>query len=233
MAKESPAAQAERLFYQAQARFQKHSDDPEAAWEFARACFDWADLPANDSHRGEIAQKGIDAARRALERNSRLAAAHYYLALNLGELARTKKLGALRLVDEMETELKSTITLDPRFDDAGPHRSIGLLYRDAPGWPTSLGSRSKARLHLRKAVELSPDYPDNWLCLLESYLKWGEKNAVDSQLPHVEQVFDRARKTLTGQAWEANWADWEPRWEKIRAKTAALSKHLDSPHQKN
>src|SRR5207248_6916974 len=107
--------------------------------------------------RAEIAEQGIAAARQGIERAPRLAAPHYYLALNLGQLARTKKLGALRLVDEMEAELKAAIALDPKFDYAGPHRSLGLLYADAPGWPTSIGNHSKARQHLHTAIELSPE----------------------------------------------------------------------------
>src|SRR5947207_6211707 len=43
-AKESPAARVERTFFEAQARFNKNNSDPEAAWQFGRACFDWSDL---------------------------------------------------------------------------------------------------------------------------------------------------------------------------------------------
>src|SRR5206468_3539257 len=97
---------------------------------------------------------------------------------------------------------------------------LGLLYLDAPGWPTSIGSRTKARLHLRTAVELSPDYPENWLCLLEAFLKWGDKSAVQSQLAQSEEMLKRARKIFTGENWESSWQDWDRRWEKIKGKAA-------------
>jgi len=35
-------------------------------------------------------------------RSENFAAAHYYLAMNLGQLARTKSVGALKLVKQME-----------------------------------------------------------------------------------------------------------------------------------
>ena len=65
--------------------------------------------------------------------------------MNLGQLARTELLGALKLVKEMEREFKTAADLDKQFDYAGPERCLGLLYRDAPGWPASIGSRRKAR----------------------------------------------------------------------------------------
>jgi len=229
---ERATARAEHAFFEAQARYNKDGQDLEAAWRFALACFDWAEFAASNARRAEIAEQGITASRRALERDSHSGAAHYYLALNLGQLARTKKLGALKLVGEMETEFKTAIGLDPKVDYAGPDRSLGLLYLDAPGWPTSIGSRAKARLHLRTAAELCPDHPENLLCLLEAYLQWSDKSAVQSQLASTEDTLQRARKALNGEKWESSWQDWDRRWEKIKAKTAELSRNLGSPKQR-
>jgi len=230
-ARESPIVRIERVYFQAQARFNKNAEDTESAWQFGRACFDWADLATSNARRAEIAEQGIAACRRVIQRAPNLAAAHYYLGLNIGQLARTKKLGALRLVGEMEAEFNSAIALQPDFDHAGAHRSLGLLYLDAPGWPTSVGNRSKAKLHLRKAVELSPDYPDNRLSLLEAYLKWGEKASVQSQLAATAEALRGARKSFTGEAWELSWQDWERRWERIQAK--ASERPLESPRHKD
>ena len=33
-------------------------DNPETAWEFARACYDWADWATNKAQRAAIAKKG-------------------------------------------------------------------------------------------------------------------------------------------------------------------------------
>src|SRR5258707_888276 len=149
-ARQMAFARAERAFFQTQAAFNKNRQDSQSACGFAVACFDLADLENSNSRRAETAELGIAAAHSAIAKEPKLAAAHYYLAMNLGELARTKKLGALRLLGEMESEFKAAIALDPKIDYAGPHRSLGMLYRDAPGWPTSLGSRSHASIQLRQ-----------------------------------------------------------------------------------
>ena len=102
--------------------------------------------------------------------------------MNLGQLARTETLGALKLVREMEREFKTAAELDGHFDYAGPERSLGLLYRDAPGWPVSIGSRRKAREWLEQAEKLAPEYPENHLNLVESYLQWHDRAGGEARI---------------------------------------------------
>src|SRR5262245_24478846 len=85
---ESASSRAERLYQEARQRCQKDPGNPESAWMFARACFDWAEFATNDAHRADLAERGIDICRHALALDANLGAAHYYLALNLGQLAR-------------------------------------------------------------------------------------------------------------------------------------------------
>ena len=223
---ENPAffKRAEQSYREARRRFQSNTNDAEAAWQFGRACFDWADLATDDDRRQSIANEGITAGRQLVARDPKCAPGHYYLAMDLGQLAQTKRLGALKIVQEMEREFKTARDLDAKFDYAGPDRNLGLLYLEAPGWPASIGSRSNARRHLERAVELAPGFPENRLCLLEAYLKWGEKKSVQRELKAVEDLLPRARKEFAGQAWAQSWADWDKRWDKIREKTREWNK---------
>ncbi len=149
--------------------------------------------------------------------------------MNLGQLARTKTLGALRLVDEMETEFQTARDLDEKFDYAGPDRNLGLLYAEAPGWPTSIGNRSKARHHLQRAVLLEPDYPENRLNLLEAYLKWGEKIGAQREFTATSELLPKAKKEFAGAQWEVSWLDWATRWKKLQMKFAEFGKNMGSP----
>src|SRR5262249_49360088 len=142
---------------------------------------------------------------------------HYYLGLNLGQLARTRSFGALKLVDQMEHEFTTAERLDASFDFGGPDRSLGLLYRDAPTI-ISIGNRSKSREHLRKAVELAAEYPENRLNLIESYLKWGDRAGARRELTALEQVWPKAKQKLTGPAWSSSWADWEAQLQTMKKK---------------
>lgn len=214
------ASRAETAFEQAQIRFQSQTNDPVAAWEFARTCFDWADWATNKSQRAAIARDGIAACRHSLALTNS-AAAHYYLALNLGQLARSEMLGALKLVHEMEREFKAAARLDPYFDFAGPERSLGLLYRDAPGWPMSIGNRHAAREFLESAATLAPADPENILNLAESDLKWGDRAGANKELDALDALWPRAQQNLTGPAWEQSWDDWTKRRAILRQKLSS------------
>ena len=206
---------------------QEHPEDVQATWQFARATFDLADAVNTKSERADLAQQGINACKQALERAPNSAPLHYYLALNEGELARTKTFGALRLVDQMEREFLKAIELDASFDYAGPDRSLGLLYRDAPAF-ASIGSRTKARTHLERAVELAPLDPENRLDLIESELKWGDRKGARRELKLLEASWAAARARFTGPAWTSSWNDWDSRLDKIR-RTLGEPARLESP----
>ena len=215
-ARPAAAMRAEKLFLTNRVRFQNDRSNVEAAWKFARACFDWAEVATSNEQREEIARQGIEAARRGIARYTDSAEAHYYLAMNLGQFAKTRGIGALKIVHEMEREFKTAIDLDEKLDYAGPHRSLGLLYRDAPGWPTSIGSKAKARAELERATQLFPEHPDNRLSLAEAYAKWGERRSLQSEMDTLKGLLPKARQQFTGEQWAANWADWDARWEKLQ-----------------
>ena len=231
-ATEPPSARLERVYREARARFMESNSTTEACWQLGRATFDVADQARTDSDRAIFAREGIAACRSAIARKYSCAPAHYYLAMNLGQLARTESIGALKLVREMESEFKTAIEIDEKFDYAGAHRSLGLLYKDAPGWPTSIGSRSKARQHLRRANELCRDYPDNRLSMAEAYLDWGETKLVTEELPSLAETLETARSKLTGEEWTLSWRDWDARFQRIQTKAGNPARRATSPRSR-
>ena len=207
---------AEQAYDAAKARYQTNMDDDAAARQFASACFDRADQTPKDSVRATMAHEGIQVCRRWLQRAPDATAAHYYLGMNIAQLARTKSLGALPLLKEMEKEWLATLLLDPHFDFAGADRNLGLLYRDAPGFPLSIGSRAKAAQHLQHAVELNPEYPENHLNLIETNFK-RKPAAVAGEYKRLRALLPAARKQFSGTQWKSAWEDWDARLKKIQS----------------
>ncbi|MGN6554687.1 MAG: hypothetical protein ACTHLW_13335, partial [Verrucomicrobiota bacterium] len=216
----------------ARARFQAETNNPEAAWQFSRACFDLGEFATRDADRAEIAETGIDVARQLVARNPASAEAHYYLGMNMGQLARTKTLGALRLVTQMETEFEAARRLNERLDHAGPDRNLGVLYLEAPSFG-SIGNRSKARAHLRRAVAIVPDYPENCLYLIEAYLRWGDQVAAAREFKQLADQWAELHQKYTGESWELSWRDWEKRFAGAKAKIKDASAQIESPRQKD
>jgi hypothetical protein len=219
------AARAEKAFRLAQIQLASATNDNSAAWRFARACFDWADFATNDTQRAAIANLGIADCRELLARETNSAPGHYYLAMNYGQLARAEapSLTAYRLVRQIEREFEAAADLDRSFDHAGAPRGLGLLYRDAPGWPVSIGNRRKARENLELAAKIAPDYPENRLTLAESFLQWHETGNAKSELAALDLLWPSAKTNFTGETWEQNWDDWSTRRSVARKKLEELS----------
>src|SRR5690242_5129200 len=90
-------------FEQAAAKFHADTNNADAAWQFGRACFDMADMQKDSSREAQFAEQGIAVSREAVGLAPNSAAAHYYLGMNIGELAGTRRsLSALRMVKDME-----------------------------------------------------------------------------------------------------------------------------------
>ncbi len=223
----APPPELVQRYHEAQAKHQARLQDATLASQYARVCFDLAEFATNNTERAELAEQGIAAARQAIARDPKSAAAHYYLGLNLGQMARTKGLSALKIIKEMETEWLTAAELDGRLDHAGPERSLGMLYRDAPAM-ISVGSRPKARQQLLRAVELAPKFPENRLELVDSYLKWNDRAAARHELEQLETLLPSARQELKGPAWAANWREWDARIEQMKQKLAGPSK-METP----
>jgi len=221
-------AYAQRNYQAAQTRYREAPGEPTAAWKFAQACFDMADLATNKAQRNSLADQGIAASQQAIARDSNSAPAHYYLGMNLAQLARTKGLTALKLVLEMQREFNQARNLEAQLDWAGPDRNLGLLYLEAPA-VISIGNRAKARQHLTRAVELAPGYPENRLNLIEAYLQWREPNNARRELAALEKIWPGARTNFVGEAWAASWADWEARLKKLKQKIEAHPNSLGPP----
>jgi hypothetical protein len=213
------AARAAAEFQRTQKIFQADANNPTSAWLFARACFDFADFSTNESRRAEVAKLGIAACQQSLVREPKSAPLHYYLAMNYGQLAQAEapSLAAYKLVKEIEREFKAAADLDEHFDFAGPVRCLGLLYRDAPGWPISIGSKHKAREFLEHAAALAPDFPENQIDLAESFLKWHQRDEAEKSLRKLAVVWPVAQTNLIGAAWEQNWSDWQVRRAEVKA----------------
>jgi tetratricopeptide (TPR) repeat protein len=227
----TPASRVEAAYQAMRAQHLAQPKNLDVAWKFASACFDECDFAQNNADRERVANEGIAACRGALAVNSKLAPAHYYLGMDLAQLARTKLIGALGLLSEVEGEWLTAAKLDENFDYGGADRNLGTLYLNAPGWPISLGSRANARAHLQRAAQLHPEYPENHLNLLEAYIQWNDLVDSKAEAEALAKMLPEARKKFTGPAWESNWDDWNSRWEKLQK---ALSKEGEptAPHSK-
>ena len=209
---------AQTAFQTAQRAYSTNATNLSIALNLALAAFDFAEFSKSDIERERLARIGIGAADVAISLDPDSAAAHYYLGLNIGQLARTKKLGALKLVADMERALKRSIELDPKYANAGALRTLSVLYLEAPGWPMSIGNKTQARTLMLRALELAPSYPASHLNYMEALQKRRDHKSLAERIAIYEVLLPKAQKEFAGENWEDEWANWTQRWETIQAK---------------
>ena len=213
---------AELEFEATRGRWLADTNSLVAAWGFGRAAYDLADFATNKAERELIAVQGVAACRRAVSLDPASAPAHYYLALNLGQLARVYLLKGLGIVSEMEEVFLTARKLDPLFDYAGSDRALGLLYHRAPGWPISLGSQAKASRHLNEAVRLRPDYPGNRLALAEFLWETRQARRFAQEWERLQELIPRVQEEFEGPDWELSWVEWNRRVARLRPHAESL-----------
>ena len=137
--------------------------------DVVRAARVWLWLSENETAkavRHEAALRVLELSRSAVKLDNKRVEGHFYLGVALGTLADVERgLSAFGRIKEMKVELLRAIALDETFDEAGPHRTLGQLLLEAPGEPISVGNAAAAAKHIKRAVELSPNYPENQIVL--------------------------------------------------------------------
>ncbi len=161
--------------------YQHHDiEDPEVAWRLVRAYFNYYDELTERDRRDDqqwAADQGYALAKRLVEKHPKHPQlVYYYATIGLCYLD-FHRMKAIFLVNDLLDTFHKAAELDPKIDDGGADRSLGLLYYQLPGWPLGKGDKDKALKHLARAVELEPRRAANRLTLakvLADYERYDE-----------------------------------------------------------
>jgi len=154
----------------------------------------------------DYAEKGMEIAERCLMHAPENAGCRYWRAVNTGLYYKIRVVGYQSGIRKMIDDCNAVISLDPKYEHAGAYRMLGQLYTQLPQTGGNVESVTRdlslAESYLKKAVELAPDYPENYLSLAENYLsqeKFGDA---------IEALADA--KSLV-QQWkhDASYEDWK------------------------
>jgi len=179
------------------------SNDYDAQWQAAQALVFLAENETRPELRLQAARRGVVLARQARALKPDGVEGQYWYALAVGLLANEDRTYGLSAVGEMETALKRAIELDERYDMAGPPRILGILQLRTPPPPTSIGSPRKALRLLQHAVELFPEYPENYLYLAEALHDNGRADEAREALRKVLEAKPWPDRQFESQQWKS------------------------------
>jgi tetratricopeptide (TPR) repeat protein len=161
----------------------------------ARVCFLWGDIrAATTEERLESYDRGRQAARAAVERAPRDAAAHFWLAVNTARWAQAKGLvQSLSLLPTVREEIRTVLELDPRF--TAVYALAGNVDYEVP--VILGGDLDRAETMFRKGLEQDPRFTGLRVGLGKTLIKKGRLPEARSEL---QAVLDERAPT--------NPADW-------------------------
>jgi len=139
--------------------------------------------PEGTPERERFFEQGMTHGKEAVTLNPRAVYGNYWYAANMGSWGLCRGvMASLKSIDPMHKAMVVVLEENEQFYFAGPHRVLGRLYHQAPGWPISIGNKNKAAKHLERAVQLAPSFMHNRLYLSEFYLDSGPKKKAREHL---------------------------------------------------
>jgi tetratricopeptide (TPR) repeat protein len=126
----------------------------DAAWKLARVYY-WLGGHAPQDERRNFLERGIAAARQAIELQPNRPEGHFWLAADMGTMAEGFGLRAgLKYRKPVKDELETVLHLDPGYMDGSADRVLGRWYFRVPR--LFGGSSAKAEEHLRASLTFDP-----------------------------------------------------------------------------
>jgi tetratricopeptide (TPR) repeat protein len=127
-----------------------------------------------------LADEVVECFRRYAALRPRDAQATFYYAMSLWKGRRSQTAPAY--LDEIESELKKAIALDPAFADA--HLQLANLY-------SQRGQYAQAAPEYQQALKLSPNVPDAHFRLGQAYVHLGEKELAEKEFEIHKKLYEQ------------------------------------------
>jgi tetratricopeptide (TPR) repeat protein len=183
-------------------------------WRLARNHFRTGKRTVDKEQKLFIFENCLNTAKRGMQIDNNSAESIYFMGLCLGNLSLQRGIfSSLSNRDTLKISMQRVIKIDPRVEHAGPHRFLGVYYHVLPFF---LGGDSEKSIHhLESAVNLAPDFYENYFFLGKVYFdlgKYSKANKIlkrflrlaktiknDSELPkQIDEAQDMLARIETG-----------------------------------
>jgi len=158
-------------------------EDVETLVALAQVCFIWGDVRAvSDDQKLEAYDRGRQAAKRAVELDSKNILAHFWYGANTARWGQTKGVvRSLFLLPAVKEEIRVILELDPSFPAV--YALAGNVFYEVPGLLG--GDLDKAEEMFRKGLELDPKFTAMRVGLGKTLIKKGRTAEARRELQAV------------------------------------------------
>lgn len=175
-------------------------------WEEAREYSYACEKAHTKGEKLHLSEKGIASAEACIKETPENAACYYFHAVNTGLYYQTQIIGYQKGLKAMVADSKKVVEMDPSYEHGGAYRILGLIYTSVPETAFSpdhiVRDLDAAIDNLRKAVQVAPDYPENYLALTTAFLKAENKEEAAAALKKAEELMPNWRDHADYPAWK-------------------------------
>ncbi len=207
-AQENPLLQAEKLFAGRdhvedlreaitllENSLAREPSNYEMLWRLAKYKYHFSDRQRDEAGKLKLLKDGIEAAKKAVNLESKRPEGHFWLAANYGSYAELKgPFKSFWLIKTIRSEFAWALRLDPAYENGGVYLALGEMDIRLP---RLLGGNNRRGLTLlENGLKVGPTNSDLKLFLGETYAKIGRKEDGKNLLESVINLADPARTAL-------------------------------------
>lgn len=160
-----------------------------------------AEGTADERKREQLHREGLKFAERAMAINPKEPSALLWWCAHRGsQVSASRPWEAVQIAKEVESALLRLREVDPLYEHSAADRVLGHLYRIAPPL-FSIGSISKAEMHLRAALERAPEFPGNQLYYAQFLLQRRDCPAAQEYARQVLKSPELSMYPLEARSW--------------------------------
>ena len=150
-------------------------------WRLVRNHFRIGKIKIDKEQKLFVSENCLDIAKKGIKIDNNSAENIYFMGLCLGNAnLQSGIFSSLSNRDTLKTSMQPVIKIDPAVENAGPHRFLGLYYH---ALPLFLGGDSEKSIrHLESAVNLAPDFYENYFYLRKVYFDRGKYSKIHKTL---------------------------------------------------
>ncbi len=159
----------------------KNPSSWELYWQLARSQFYMGNRTESETDQRKFYSLCKQNAERSIKFNPESAGGNYFKAICIGKIGQLDGIwSSLSMISGFREQLERVVQLEPGLEFGGPHRALGKLFHDLPFfWG---GDLKRSIEHLKLAVQLGPEYSDNYYYLSESLFDAEEYESAKSIL---------------------------------------------------
>lgn len=146
----------------------------------------WRLEEKDNERRIQLSKTVIRASQEAIQLRPDDPAGYYYLAAGIGMMGNSRGvLNSLQLLPQLKSNFEKSIQLNPDFIHANALAHLGHLYNVVPGFPVSVGDRTKGAKLLLEARKRDPGDSLSYLYMADLLWRQGKPDLALSELEKV------------------------------------------------